>query len=537
MSKIITVKEFLQDVQVLAIVCNQWGDTGKGKFVDYFASKWADLIVRGTGGANAGHTIEIDGQSYVFHLTPSGIMLCNEGKTSVIGNGVAFSPEVFDQELRLLDEHGVPYQNKLFISHRAKLDLVQHRLMDWAWEHVSAQLEGGNKRVGTTGRGIGPTYADFVSRFGLTLNDLLNKDAFAEGLKKDLAQKVTYLKGLDPDLVKEKMHSEKLGGGMFYSNKRNIFDLDAILGFYMKYQRKLSGMIKDTDAIVKRSLEKGDNLLLEGAQGLLLSILYGTYPYVTSSDCSIEGLASGCGLTLRDVDLTLGIVKAPYMTRVGEGPFPTEFGGKKSSKRCGDGQHTLESELREYNIPFIFDGEKIKYDHNHPKIRELMKSDDSFSRGMGIRFAGHEYGATTGRPRRCGRLDLPLLRYAMGINGKEIVLSKPDVLDGCEEIEICDYYIYEGPMYRVGGRTLNKGDMIDIAIPDARVLEHCKPHYVTHDGWCSDISDVKVYSDFPRKFRGIVDYIERSSGGHIRAVSVAPGREKMILRAAKISND
>jgi adenylosuccinate synthase len=539
------LEEFLKDILVLAVVCNQWGDSGKGKIVDLFSSQ-AKIIVRGTGGANAGHTIMLNGKEFIFHLIPSGILYDNQGKINVIGNGVAFNPKIFVEELEYLDKNYQTYNN-LKISNKAKLLMPQHVLMD----SISEMLKG-EGRVGTTGQGIGPCYKDHYDRIGLIVNDLFNIDVLHKKLEKNLESKLRELSKVDPDRIQEAM--QKLGLGEFYKKggKHAPFDTDAIIEKYKEYSKKLESMVDDTEKFVRTSLSKGLKILLEGAQGLLLSIDYGTYPYVTSSDCSVIGLAKGAGINPRDIDLTLGIVKAPFMTRVGDGPFPTEFGGIQSEEYCKKGvEHDIFYEAKQY-LQYNIDLDRIKtlkkekrkdelafeyfqvvqhIKSNEDKVVKLMNSKDQFTRGIGTRLWALEYGATTTRPRRTGALDLPLLRYAMQFNGNQIALTKLDVYNKCEEIPICTHYIYKGPDYRYGSQIIKSGDKIETAIPDVEILKYCVPQYEWYDGWMQDISDCKEYNKLPSQSKNILNRIEKT-GAKIRVASVGKERDSTILKAA-----
>jgi len=493
-------EEFLKEVKTLAIVCNQWGDTGKGKFVDYF-SEWADIIARGTGGANAGHTILINGKKFVFHIVPSGIIHDSEGKINIIGKGVAFDPRVVKEELEALDEAGISYNN-LKIAYNAKLVLPQHLVMDRIRESGSDKT-----KIGTTGRGIGPVYADYVSRIGLTVNDILNKEVLIKKIKKNLFDKIKLLKCYDKEAIKEIIHHPHLSNGKFY-NPDEFLDVNVIVEAYYEYGQFFKEMICDTDKLLKDSLGK-KKILLEGAQGILLSVDYGSYPYVTSSDPSIQGLVRGVGLGEKDVDLVLGIVKAFYMTRVGKGPFPTELGEEKSEEWCNT--HTKTNEEEEFG-------------------KATVNSEDEFEQGVGIRFSGGEYGATTGRPRRTGWLDFPLLRHSIKINGSDVILTKLDVLDECKIIKVCEEYEYQGDDYFIGGKVFRKGDKLRVAVPDADILEHCRPIYKEFAGWESDITNVKSYDELPERLKGMISYVEESVGVKVAAVSVGADREQTIFK-------
>jgi adenylosuccinate synthase len=493
--------KLLKNVKTLAVVCHQWGDTGKGKFVDLFAG-WADIIARGTGGANAGHTIMLNGRQYIFHLVPSGILRDREGKENIIGSGVAFDPRVVLQELEILKREKKSFNN-LRISHNAKLVLPQHIVVDRVKES-----ESGKGKIGTTGRGIGPLYIDHYSRVGLIVNDMLNPDIFAEKLKRNLKDKVRYLKNFDPELVKSVMHHELLGGGCFY-DPLLIFDTDAIIEKYMSYGKLFKDFIRNTDLYLRESVGQ-KKILLEGAQGLLLSIDKGSYPYVTSSESSFQGLARGVGLYDSNIDLTLGIVKAFYMTRVGAGAFPTEVGGRSSAEWCSRDDVTKNSEKCQVS-------------------RASVNSQEEFGQNVGIRIAGGEYGATTGRPRRVGWLDLPLLRYAVRDSGPNVIFTKLDVLNQCNRIKICSHYLYQGPRIVIGNMELKKGSKIHIAVPNDEILRHCQPRYKTFDGWHSDLGQVRSFSDLPKKFLSALNYIIQATGIKPWILSVGPERNQTIF--------
>lgn len=493
--------KWLEDVKTLAITCWQFGDTGKGKFVDLFAL-WADIIARGTGSDNAGHTIVLGENKYVMHLIPCGILHDKEGKINLIGSGVAVNPRVLLEEMALLEQHGYTYGN-LKLAFNAKLTMPYHILLDRLRE------SGGKGKIGTTGRGVGPVYTDHTARTGLVVNDVLNHKIFKKKLEKNISEKLVLIRQYDPKLVKEIMQHEHLLKGDFYSNEKTVFDVEAIVNYYCECGRVLRSMICDTDKFMRENVGK-KRILLEGAQGLMLSVDYGAHPYVTSSDCTLVGLAKGVGLHEWQVDLELGINKAFYMTRVGAGPFPTEIGGEDSAKWCATGNVTkaVESDL----YPFA-----------------TVNSDNPFHQGVGIRIAGGEYGATTGRPRRCGWFDLPILRYAQGVAArKDIVLTKIDVLDDCQTIKICSHYIYRGEPYEYGELTLENGSVISVAIPDVEVMECCQPVYEEFPGWLQSISQAKSPLDLPDELVRIIEYIEEAKV-RVRILSVGPDREQTIF--------
>lgn len=492
-----------KDVNTLAVVCTQWGDTGKGKFIDFFAEE-ADLIARGTGGDNAGHTFYVDGKKHITHLIPSSI--CHTGKTHIIGSGVAFNPMVFMQELDILVNEGISYDN-LLVALNAKLILPWHLLIDRLRERCAG-------KIGTTGRGITPTYVDHYKRIGLMVNDMLNPDIFRDKLLRNLEDNLRIINGYNSEDIVDIMQDKALGGGDFYAN--GSFEVDALIECYLQYGKSLSSMIADTDEIVREAVHANRRVLLEGAQGVLLSIDYGTYPYVTSSDASIHGLAQGVGISVKFVDRVFAIVKAPYMTRVGDGPFPTEMGGEQSMEWCRTKGIDRESEMQ-----------------RHPDASLSDINDDEFLLGIAVRKAGAEYGATTGRPRRTGWLDIPLLRHAIKVMDEEveIVLTKLDVLSGCPTIRVCYSYCYEGPNQRIGKRTLCNGDILNVAIPYAEIIRHCRPLYRDFDGWEKSITGARSIHDLPSELVQIISFIREKTKSRISILSVGPNSEQTIQLA------
>ncbi|MDD5527971.1 MAG: adenylosuccinate synthetase [Patescibacteria group bacterium] len=500
------IAKLTKNVKTMAVTCLQWGDTGKGKIVDLF-SGWADIIVRGTGGANAGHTIVLGLKKFIFHLIPSGIHFDKDGKVNAMGRGMAIDPEIFVSELSLLDKQKISYDN-LIVAGNANLTLPVHILLDLANEG------GGSKgKIGTTGRGIGPTYVDFYGRRGLTINDLLNKDVFAIKLKRNLDYNLRVLRGYDPVMLKELLFSERLSKGIYYDSQ-NILNIEAIVSKYVdEYGKRLGGLIRDVDAYIIKNAGK-KKILCEGAQGHNLSILHGSYPFVTPSDCSLDGLLAGCGLNRSYLDLALGIIKGFYMTRVGDGPFPTELGGKLSDDWCGgrssEGKVDRAKELEKY-----------------PDVS--VDDEDEFRQGMALRRAGDEYGATTGRPRRVGWLDLPLLKSALRWATKDAALTKLDVLNDVEEIKICYAYDYQGSDYRYGDKIIRRGDHLYEAIPAAEVLQYCQPIYNSFPGWQGSLAGVTDYDGLPRQLREIVEYVRNQTDILPRIISTGADREETIF--------
>jgi adenylosuccinate synthase len=298
---------------VIAVVCNQWGDTGKGKFSDYFAAHWADVIARGTGGNNAGHTVVINGEKRIFHLIPAGILYDKDGKINILGNGMVIDLDVLCEELEDLENAGISYNN-LLISKDA------HVITPYQVEKDKAKNGLKNKGIGSTGRGIGPCYEDKIARRGIMISDLF-----------------------EPNILRKKIKKNKEVYG-FTDGQADDFMSHLIFN-----AEKIKPFVRDNISAMHCFMRDGKNVLLEGAQGLLLSVEYGTYPYVTSSDCSVNGTAAGVGISARAVDLCLGVVKFPYMTRVGNGPFPTECGGRMSEEYCAE---ELEDSKPKYDMKF-----------------------------------------------------------------------------------------------------------------------------------------------------------------------------------------
>ena len=493
--------DWLKKLWTVAIVCNQWGDTGKGKFVDFLA-EWADIIVRCMGGDNAGHTIILKGIKYIFHLIPSGILHDALGKINIIGSGVVINPRILTKELNALDAAGKSHKN-LMIAHNATVILPQHIVLDRIKESAA-----GKAKIGTTGRGIGPAYGDlYAARNAIFMRDLLNPEIFRKKLRVNLQSALRILKTFPLEAIKEIMNQDFLENGKFFDPK-TILNEEAIIESYLAYGQRFREMIHDTDNFIRQNVGK-KRILLEGAQGLLLSVLKGTYPFVTSSDCSAEGLTIGAGLTYREIDMVLGIVKLP-MTRVGEGPFPTEIGGARSELWCGTPGIKRQQELE-------------KYPHAD------INSDDEFEQGVALRLISFEYGATTERPRRIGWLDLPLMRYAVQENGPDTIFTKLDSLTGLRYIKLCDYYTYWGDTIDLGYRKLMRGDKIEVAMPDAEIMKNCVPHYLQYRGWKKDISKVRRFEDLPKNAQNYIKAIIEKTGIRLRILSVGAEREETIF--------
>jgi len=465
--------KLVENKQIIAIVCNQFGDTGKGKFSDYFASHWADVIARGTGGNNAGHTIVVNGKQKIFHLLPSGITEDSKGKINILGNGMVIDIKALCEELEELEKEDISYNN-LMISKDA------HVIMPW---HVSqdraknmSQKSGG---IGSTGRGIGPCYADKTARRGIKIADLFDKEV--------LEYKINKIKQFYPE--------------------QNI-DFKKVLKESSPYIKKIKPFVKNTIQEIHKFKDQGKKICIEGAQGLFLSIEHGTYPYVTSSDPSINGTASGVGLNAQDVDLTLGIIKFPFMTRVGAGPFPSELGGQKSEDYCAEGlEHDINYELKTH----LGGG-----DNKKEKITELMNSQDEFLQGVGIRLAAGEYGATTKRPRRTGWTDAVLAKYARKINGPHFIFTKVDSLAGAKKFGICYGH-------KLNGSTITDYD------PNGKFLKQIKPEIKFYEGY-SDISKIRDFKDLPEGLKQAIQDFEQFTGGKVKIISVGPDRDETIVR-------
>ncbi len=420
----------------LSVFGAQWGDEGKGKIIDGLARE-ADLVVRYQGGANAGHTVVVGGEKYVLHLVPSGIL--HRGKVNVIANGVAVDPLILLQELDDLAARGVHVTPaSLRVSSSAHVIFEHHRRLD----HLAERWRGAG-RIGTTGRGIGPCYADKAARTGLRIADLIDPERFRARLQASLAEKNAVLEqvyGTEP------------------------FDLDELVQRYAAVAERLLPFVADTGAEVRRADREGLQILFEGAQGVMLDLDHGTYPFVTSSSTGVAGIGPGAGFPPSRIDRAWGIAKA-YCTRVGEGPFPSE---------------------------------------------------DTGPRGEKLREVGNEYGATTGRPRRCGWLDAPALRYALELNGASgWVMTNLDVLSAFEEIPVALRY-------------RRRGHLLDEYPAALSTLEGVEPVYETRPGWMVDITELRSYEDLPRAARDYVEWIQDVVGVPIVMLSVGPERDQVI---------
>ena len=476
------LSRLVKGVQVLAIVCNQWGDTGKGKFSHFFSAHWAEVIARGTGGNNAGHTIIFNGKEKIFHLLPAGIVYDNEGKVTILGNGMVIDLKVLLKELKELEDEGLTYDN-LMISQDANVVMPYHINADLAKNQ--SQKDGG---IGSTGRGIGPCYSDKIARRGILIKDLYDEEALRSKLNK----------------IKE-----------FYPEQEILVEF--LIERLRPYSEKIKPYVKDTVNEIHRFYRQGKKILLEGAQGLLLSIEHGTYPYVTSSDCSVNGTATGVGLSAGNVDLVLGVIKFPFMTRVGAGPFPTELGNSKSEEYCAKGtEHDVRYELKTYNIPFKEENGSVIYNRNHPNIQKLIVSKNEFEKGVGIRLAAGEYGATTKRPRRVGWTDAVAAKYAVGINGVKFVLTKADCLNGHGTFKICYGYRNE------------EGTFIEFN-KDVNFLKNVEPVYKEYKAY-GNIDNVSSYNKLPGSLKQAIKDFEKFTGGVVVALSNGPSKDQVIIK-------
>jgi adenylosuccinate synthase len=420
-----------------AVIGSQWGDEGKGKIIDYLAGR-ADVVVRAQGGNNAGHTVVIGGRKYALHLIPSGVL--RPGAVNVIGNGVVFDPAGFFDEIATLEADGIDCSN-LFVSDRAHIVFPWHRALDGLSEE-----RAGSGGIGTTKRGIGPCYTEKAARTGLRVCDMTDLASFKAKMSERL--------DANNEIITKIYGAEAL-------------DKDRIIEEYAGYAERVRPLIADTGAIVYDAVTSGKSVLFEGAQGTMLDLDLGTYPFVTSSHPGSGGFVVGAGVGPNMIGEVLGVVKA-YTTRVGAGPMVTEL------------------------------------------------TDET---GDAIREAGHEYGTTTGRPRRCGWFDGVVVRHSARANGMTgIALMLLDVLDGMDEIKLC--YAYETP----------DGDRIERFPASIDTLASCKPLYRTLPGWRSDLSDCTAFEELPAEARAYVAEIEQISGAPVKIISVGPGREQTIIR-------
>lgn len=422
---------------VTVVIGSQWGDEGKGKIVDLISQN-VDVVARYQGGANAGHTICWDDKSFVLHLIPSGIF--QENVICVIGNGVVIDPVALMKEIDMVRKLGYSVEGRLLISHNAHLIMPYHKKIEEArerWRDAGA--------IGTTGRGIGPAYVDKFARTGIRVVDLLDRDVLRVKLQESMEEKNSILQHV--------YGAEQL-------------DVEAIIEEYVEFDSLIDPFVTDTTDFLYRSLREGKHVLAEGAQGSLLDVDFGTYPFVTSSHPTVGGCCTGLGIPPTSINRIVGIVKA-YCTRVGNGPFPTEL-------------------------------------------------DDE--QGEEMRKTGQEFGATTGRPRRCGWLDLVALQYTSMINGfTELAVTKLDVLSNMDEIRVCTGY-------NLGGKTVKRFPS------DIQALGRARPEYTTLPGWNCDITGVSEYEDLPSESQDYLRFISDYLDVPTSLISTGPKRNQTIFR-------
>ena len=412
----------------------QWGDEGKGKMTDYLAEE-ANVVVRFQGGNNAGHTVVVGDNEYKLHLIPSGILY--EDKLNVIGNGVVVDPKALFEEIDYLEGVGIKVTpEKLIVSDRAQLIMPYHKTLD-----ILKEKARGKNDIGTTGKGIGPCYTDKFERCGIRVCDLMHEDVFVEKLKENVEMKNKYI-------------TRVLDG--------EALNFDEILKEYLEFAKKLRPFVQDTSVRVYNDIKADKTVLFEGAQGMLLDIDYGTYPYVTSSNTTAGGVASGIGIGPNMITNAVGITKA-YTTRVGKGPFPTEL------------------------------------------------LDET---GDWIREKGHEYGVTTGRSRRCGWLDLVIVKTAARVSGlTSLAVTKIDTLAGLEKIKVCVGYKFNGTVI----------DYFPASLED---LAKCEPIYEEFDGWDDSVADVRSYDELPENVKKYLNRISEFTDTKISIVGVGPKRDQ-----------
>ena len=425
-------------MKTVAIVGSQWGDEGKGKVIDYLATQ-ADVVVRGQGGNNAGHTLVVGSKKFALRLIPSGVL--NPNTVNVIGNGIVFDPKGFLEEIEMLKKDDIDTSN-IKISDRAHVVFPYHKELDGLAEEAR-----GDNKIGTTKKGIGPCYMDKTERSGIRICDLMDKDIFEKKLRPQVEAKNKIVKNI-------------------YGKEEDLFDFDTIYNEYLGYAEQIRNYVTDTSVVVYDAIKAGKKVLFEGAQGTLLDLDLGTYPYVTSSHPTSGGFAIGAGVGPNMIKDVVGIVKA-YTTRVGEGPFVTE----------------LDNEI-----------------------------------GERIRVQGNEFGTVTGRSRRCGWFDAVIVRYATRVNGlTSISLMLLDVLTGFDTIKICT-------AYKMGDKILTE---FPASLED---LAKCEPVYEEFEGWTEDLTEVENYDDLPENAKKYVEKIEELTGVSVDMVSVGPKRTQTIVR-------
>ncbi|PYR51504.1 MAG: adenylosuccinate synthase [Acidobacteria bacterium] len=417
----------------LAVLGAQWGDEGKGKIVDLLTPHFS-IVARYQGGHNAGHTVYVNGTKFILRLIPSGIL--HDSVTCVIGNGVVIDPQALFGEIDELTKNGIDVGNRILISDKAHLILPYHRDLD-----LLSEARRGERKIGTTSRGIGPAYEDKIARRGIRVGDIENP----KGLAQNIRDNVTARNRLVQD---------------------NTMDWKPVLEQLLTYAERMRPMMRDVSVLLNDAIRAGKPILFEGAQGTLLDIDHGTYPYVTSSNASVGGVCTGLGIPPRAIGRVLGVVKA-YTTRVGEGPLPTELSGEMGNR---------------------------------------------------LRESGNEYGAVTGRPRRCGWYDAVAVRYGVRINGLDgLALTKLDVLDGLDRIDICTSYACDG-------RTLTEFPS------DTGQLAACQPIYETMPGWAAPTAGARTFDQLPAAARKYIARLEELSGVRATIVSTGSERDDTVIR-------
>jgi len=426
----------LKSAKTAVIVGAQWGDEGKGKIVDVLSERFK-VVARYSGGHNAGHTVTIKGKKFILQLIPCGVL--REGCRGVIGNGVVLDPFAFMKEVDALRATGVKIDGNLFVSNRAHVILPYHRMIELAAENAPGRV-----KIGTTSRGIGPTYEDKMARSGLRVQDLLDKALLKKHIENACREKNTIAHAL--------FNSEPIDPDKMYADYAEVAD-------------RVAPFVTDTALLLNRAISNGESVMFEGAQGTMLDIDHGTYPFVTSSSATSGGAATGTGVPPNAITMVAGVTKA-YCTRVGEGPFPTELHGEV---------------------------------------------------GEALRKKGNEFGAVTGRPRRTGWLDLPLLRYSNMINGTGwLVVTKLDVLDDLTEIPVC-------VGYKVDGKETQE-------VPaQASGYEKIEPIYAKLPGWHSETYGIADYDELPPKAKNYLEFVEKESGAKVGIISTGPDREQTVF--------
>jgi adenylosuccinate synthase len=423
---------------VTIVLGAQWGDEGKGKIVDFLSAE-ADVVARYQGGANAGHTVVHAGRKFVLHLLPAGVLWPQT--VNVIGAGVVVDPVALMTEIAQVEAAGISLEKRLFVSHQAHLIMPYHKLLDQLYESQSDR-----PHIGTTGRGIGPAYVDKVARVGIRIVDLLDRDFVREKIRAAVGDKNR--------LISRVFDGQQL-------------DVEAIVEEYMAFDQKIDPYVKDVSVLLSEAVAAGKKIILEGAQGTLLDVDMGTYPFVTSSNPTAGGACTGLGIGPRKIDRVIGIIKA-YTTRVGEGPFPSELGP-------ADG-------------------------------------------GIDLRERGDEYGATTGRPRRCGWFDGVVARFAARVNSVDVwALTKLDVLTGINPLRVC-------VGYEDGTRTYKHFPS------DARILSRVRPVYEELPGWTEPLGEARSLGDLPQAARDYLGFIQEFTEVPVAIVSVGPSRHQTIVR-------